>query len=143
VLPVNGRHLVLVPNDEQHAVVGQRRQDVARQQRRAARHGLHVNDGACNKNNIINFSPVIKMPGRASKERLRQQKKAPRTARAAALWSDRPGNFVRRRCAEFPRPFLARRPPGVCPARPHIIARRTSINTFICGFFSLISPTLG
>lgn len=74
VLPVNGRHLVLVPDDEQHAVVGQRRQDVAWQQRRAARHGLHVNDGPCNKNNIINFSPVIKMP-RESREPGSQQRK--------------------------------------------------------------------
>jgi hypothetical protein len=47
--PVNGRHLVLIPDDEEHTVVGQGWLDVAGQQRRSSRHRLHLNGRACNK----------------------------------------------------------------------------------------------
>lgn len=145
VLPVNGRHLVLVPNDEQHAVVGQRRQDVARQQRRAARHGLHVNDGACNKNNIINISPVIKMPGLQREQSSSQQRK--RHARhALQLFRSGPnrpgiilsGGDARGMCGRLLLTSCLRLP----RARPHIIARRPHFHKHFYLRVFLISRTL-
>jgi len=123
LLPVNGRHLVLVPDDEEHAVVGQGRLDVAGQQRRAARHGLHLNGGACNKRRHKFFTCYKNGRLGINKESKRNNTEAPVA-----------GNSLSFGGVEMRGMWQAALVCASARARPHIIAALTSINTFICGF---------